>query len=91
MIYGTPNAKIKFPIHVYYLIGVTQLPALITTGLTLREIGIPHYEIANCEPLHDLKNCIFNLLTELPHQIDDVQNPLQDIISKFCSTVLSRL
>ena len=74
-----------------HLLGVKRLPALLTTGLSLEEIGIPRYEIANCEPLHDLKNVINHLLNELPHHLDDMQPELKEKITTFCNLVTSKL
>ena len=66
--------------------GVIRLPALLTTGHTLEEIGCPLYEILQCEPLHDLKNVITHLMTELPHQIED--GALKRAVNEFCQQTL---
>ena len=68
------------------IIGVIRLPALLTTGLTLKEIGCPLYEISQCEPLHDLKNLITHLMNELPHQIED--GTLKNRVKEFCQETL---
>lgn len=38
-------------------------------------LGIPDYEVLGCEPLHDITNVVQNIITELPHHIEnkDVQ------------------
>ena len=71
---------------VFTLTGVIRPPALLTTKLTLLDIGCPKYEIAMCEPLHDFKNVIERLLTELPLHITDAT--LKADIAAFCKDVL---
>ena len=38
--------------------------------------------------MHDLKNLITHILTELPHHIED--STLQKVIKEFCGKVLSK-
>lgn len=65
----------NFVKHIYHIIcklttlnvlGIRRAPALLTTGESLEAIGLVDYEIATCEPLHDLKNCIQHIMEELP-------------------------
>ena len=48
--------------------GVTRVPALLLTNPTqqLSSLNLEKYEIVACEPLHDLKGHLINLITELP-------------------------
>ena len=64
------------------------MPALLSTGLSLEEIGCPDYEIAVCEPLHDIKNMVHHILTELPDQIRKPE--LKAKIKAFCKDTLGR-
>ena len=57
---------------------------MLTTGESLESLGINQYEIAFCEPLHDLKNIITNILLELPEQLPS--GPLQKTIKKQCDS-----
>lgn len=66
--------------------GVRRLPAILTTGCSLKEVGCERYEVALCDPLHDFKNLICHLLTELPHHVQDAQLKLE--ISKFTKAAL---
>lgn len=44
-------------------------------GKSESTLGIPGYEVFGCEPLHDITNVVQNIITELPHHIEnkDVQ------------------
>ena len=48
--------------------GVTRVPALLLTNPTqqLSSLNLEKYAIVACEPLHDLKGHLINLITELP-------------------------
>ena len=71
-----------------WVLGVIRLPALLTTGLSLHEVGCERYEIATCEPLHDIKNTIHNVLSEMPARVANTQ--LKAEIQQFCENVLGR-
>ena len=71
------------------VLGVTRLPALLTCGDTLSEIGCSDYEISLCEPLHDLKNTISTILDEMPAVIEDQR--LQTAIRDFCKQLTGKL
>ena len=68
---------------------MTRLPALLTCGDTLSEIGCSDYEISLCEPLHDLKNTISTILDEMPAVIEDQR--LQTAIRDFCKQLTGKL
>lgn len=53
--------------------GVSRVPALLLTNSTqsLSSLGLERYEVVACEPLHDLKGHIINLITELPHILQE--------------------
>ena len=68
------------------VIGIQRLPALLSTGEALADIGCSNYEISTCEPLHDLKNMIHHILNELPHHITNPQ--LRQQIKNFCESTL---
>lgn len=48
--------------------GMQRVPTLLrsTEATTMIDIGLPEYEMALCEPLHDYSNHIKNLLEEIP-------------------------
>ena len=69
-------------------VGLLRKPVLLSPPLTAEEIGIENYEISLTEPMHDLKNLITHILTELPHHIED--STLQKVIKEFCGKVLSK-
>ena len=71
-----------------YATGVRRLPALLSTGLELKDIGCPEYEILACEPLHNLKNLIAHLLAELPHQV--TEPALKRRVKEFCEGCLDK-
>ena len=52
--------------------GVQRVPSLLLTNPTepLENLNLQHYQILDCEPLHDLKGHLSNLLQELPTQIE---------------------
>lgn len=49
--------------------GVARVPALLLTNPTqdLAALNLQSYEIVACEPLHDIKGHITNVITELPY------------------------
>lgn len=59
-------------IHDKYLFtGAKRPPALHCTSA--EPVNAEHYEICMIEPLHDLKNLINRIMSELPHAIRDTQ------------------
>ena len=53
--------------------GAQRAPTLLTGNPTqpLTELNLQHYEILDCEPLHDVKGHLFNLLPEIPHLLEE--------------------
>ena len=51
------------------LCGVQRVPTILINNplQTLSQLHLPFYTVLDCEPLHDLKGHLINLLTELPH------------------------
>ena len=49
--------------------GVQRVPALLllNPAQSLADLNLQYYEVVACEPLHDLKGHLSNLLQELPH------------------------
>ena len=56
--------------------------ALLTKGTTLEDICCQEYEVANCEPLHDLKNVIHIILNEFAIIVE--QKELRRQVQEFC-------
>ena len=50
--------------------------------ITPEDCDIKLYEVALCDPLHDLKNLISRIFEELPYQVDNPE--LKKDISDFC-------
>ena len=53
--------------------GVQRVPALLfgKPQCPLDEIGLQNYEMCPCEPLHNIKGHIKNILTELPRRFEE--------------------
>jgi hypothetical protein len=70
--------------------GIQRPAALICPSLfnddTLSTLNCQHYEISNCEPLHDITNVVQNLLTELPHHMPS--SSLQKEYQTFCELLI---
>ena len=51
------------------LSGAQRVPSLLILNPTqsLSSLNLPRYEVLDCEPLHDLKGHLSNLLPEIPH------------------------
>ena len=49
--------------------GAQQVPTLLTLDPTqsLASLNLSKYEVPYCEPLHDIKGHLYNLLPEIPH------------------------
>ena len=65
--------------------GVQRVPTLLTLNptQTLQSLNLEHYEIMDCEPLHDFKGHAFNLLQEIPHLFS---TPLKENIKDIIET-----
>ena len=63
------------------------MPSLLLANptLSLEVLHLQHYTILDSEPLHDLKGHLFNLFTELPYILKDVQESCQKIIKSKCA------
>ena len=64
--------------------GVQRVPALLafTPTAELTRYGLQRYQIMPCEPLHDIKGHVSNLLTELPHHLTKAAgNQVKNIIN----------
>ena len=53
--------------------GAQRVPTLLTQNPTraLTSLNLQHYEILDCEPLHDIKGHFYNLLPELVARLPD--------------------
>lgn len=49
------------------------------------DLEMPHYEVAQTEPLHDFKNVINRVLEELPYTIQqaDLRKEIEDITKEL--------
>ena len=74
--------------YVLQSLGVKSLPALLTTGLSLADIGCESYELSTCEPLHDLMTMIYNILQELPAHVETKM--LKEEIKTVCDGIIGR-
>lgn len=69
--------------------GVQRVPTLLTLNptQTLQSLNLEHYEIMDCEPLHDYKGHAFNLLQEIPHLFS---SPLKENIKDIIETTVPK-
>ncbi len=53
--------------------GVQRVPSLLLTNPTesLESLNIENYHILDCEPLHDLKGHLHNIIGELPNKLEE--------------------
>ena len=53
--------------------GAQRDTTLLTRNPTqpFTELNLQHYEILDCEPLHDVKGHLYNLLPEIPHLLEE--------------------
>jgi hypothetical protein len=62
--------------------GIQRPPALMTKDpmKSATDLGIEHYEVFGCEPLHDITNIVQNIITELPNHVDtkSIQKEFED-------------
>ena len=65
------------------------MPALTTTGKSLKDIGLQEYEIALTEPLHDLKNVILHIFEGL-QSICYQNKALGKMVIKFSRNTLGK-
>jgi hypothetical protein len=56
------------------------------SGFSITCVNCQHYEISNCEPLHDITNVVQNLLTELSHHMPSPS--LQKEYQTFCELLI---
>ncbi len=65
--------------------GIQRVPTLMvpTPIKPIQETNLSQYTVLDCEPLHDLKGHLANLLTELPKKIDDttLANEIKAVIA----------
>ena len=69
--------------------GVQRVPTLLTLCPTqsLTSLNIQKYEVIDCEPLHDLKGHLYNLLPEIPHLLD---SPVSQECQQLLETTLPK-
>ena len=53
--------------------GAQRVPTLLTVNpsQSLSALNLEHYEILDCEPLHDIKGHLYNLLPEIPNLLSE--------------------
>ncbi|CAC5403196.1 unnamed protein product [Mytilus coruscus] len=68
--------------------GICRPPALMLNdpSISASENHIAHYEIMHCEPLHDITNVVQNVLSELPHHVEDPETKMA--LEKFTSKAI---
>ena len=56
--------------------GIQRVPTLLTLDpiQPLSRLNLQKYEVMDCEPLHDLKGHLYNLLPEIPYLLDSPLN-----------------
>ena len=69
--------------------GVQRVPTLLTLCPTqsLTSLNIQKYQVIDCEPLHDLKGHLYNLLPEIPHLLD---SPVSQECQQLLETTLPK-
>ena len=69
--------------------GAQRVPTLLTLNPTqpLSTLNLEDYEVLDCEPLHDLKGHLYNLLPEVPHLLPD---PLKQECLQILDTTLPK-
>ena len=73
------QAKLDMELH-----GIQRVPALLvhTPNVALKNLNLENYEILPAEPLHDVGHHIENVLTELPHHLEDKERQIfEDCVS----------
>ncbi|XP_071138708.1 uncharacterized protein [Mytilus edulis] len=68
--------------------GICRPPALLMTqpDKTSTEMNIEGYEVMPCEPLHDICNIVQNIITELPHHVENKETKAE--LENFCSKTI---
>ena len=69
--------------------GAQRVPTLLTLHPTqsLSSLNLSKYEVLDCEPLHDLKGHLYNLLPEIPHLLPP---PLNSECQQILDTTLPK-
>ena len=69
--------------------GVQRVPTLLTLEPTqsLSSLNLLKYEVLDCEPLHDIKRHLYNLLPEIPSLLP---SPLSSECQQFLDTTLPK-
>ena len=65
------------------LAGAQRVPTILILDptQTLSSLNLPRYEVLDCEPLHDLKGHLHNLLPEIPHLLPpDLKQQCQKLL-----------
>ena len=65
------------------LSGAQRVPTLLILNPTqpLASLNLPRYEVLDCEPLHDIKGHLHNLLPEIPHLLSpDLKEQCQRLL-----------
>ena len=57
---------------------------------SLPELNLNDYEVLDCEPLHDIKGHLFNILPEIPHIVKFLQEPLKYECQQILATTISQ-
>ena len=62
--------------------GIQRVPTLLLNPIeTLTQVHLEGYAILDCEPLHDIKVHIDNLLQELPHILEtELSNEVEELL-----------
>ena len=69
--------------------GVQRVPTILTLDpkQPLSMLNLQKYEVIDCEPLHDMKGHLYNLLPEIPHLLD---SPLNQECQHLLDTTLPK-
>ena len=69
--------------------GIQRVPSLLITNPTqnLEELNMQQYQVLECEPLHDIKGHICNILSELPSLLD---SNTKQLFTQILATDLSK-
>jgi hypothetical protein len=69
--------------------GAQRVPTLLTLNptQTLKSQNLEHYEVLDCEPLHDFKGHAYNLLKEIPTLFT---SPLKEDIEQLIQTTVPK-
>ena len=69
--------------------GAQRIPTLLTLNppQTLKALNLEHYEVLDCEPLHDFIGHGYNLLKEIPALFT---SPLKEDIEQLVQTTVPK-